>query len=290
MALIEVTNLSKTFRQAHPGLSGTPLPAVDRVSFSIDAGDVFGLVGESGCGKTTVGRCLLRLIEPSSGHFSFRGESVFEATPDRLLALRREMQMVFQDPSSALDPRMCAEAIVSEGLEIHGIGAPTERRARVIELLEMVGLDPAMRSRMPREFSGGQRQRIGIARALALRPSFLIADEPVSALDVSVQAQVVNVFAELQQKLGLTLLFVAHDLRLVRHLCRRVAVMYRGRLVEMGPTGEVFSHPAHDYTRALLSAMPHVGLHRTHTRVTFDPRDFNAYAPLLEVAPGHWVA
>lgn len=228
------------------------------VSFAIGAGETFGLVGESGCGKTTVGRCLVRLLEPTSGAITFRGESVTSATPARLRSMRREMQMVFQDPSSSLNPRMRAGDIVEEGLRLHRVGTWGERQARVADLFELVGLDPAHRNRYPREFSGGQCQRIGIARALALRPAFIVADEPVSALDVSIQAQIVNLLMDIRDRLGLTLLFISHDLRLVRHLCSRIAVMQAGRIVETGPTAEVFGAPAHPYTRALIEAVPHV--------------------------------
>ena len=287
MPIVDVRNLVKTYTR--PGAVGEgPLTvrAVDGVSFTIEQGETFGLVGESGCGKTTTGRCLLRLVEPTSGEFRFKDEAVFAAAPPRMRALRREMQMVFQDPTASLNPRMKAGAIVEEGLVIHAVGTPTSRRARVIELFEMVGLDPAMRSRPPREFSGGQRQRIGLARALALGPSFLIADEPVSALDLSIQAQVINVFMDLQERLALTLLLIAHDLHLVRHVCRRVAVMYRGRIVETGSTEDVLCEPAHTYTRALVSATPQFG--EQPPRIVFDEKTYDPAAPLREVAPGHW--
>jgi ABC-type oligopeptide transport system ATPase subunit len=291
MTLVEVAGLEKTFeRRTAPWRRPRIIRAVDRVSFSIGEGETFGLVGESGSGKTTTVRCLLRLIEPTSGSFLFRGEEVFDMTPSRLRTLRRNVQMVFQDPESSLDPRMTAGAIVEEGLVIHRIGTPADRRSRVRELFEMVGLDAGMLGRLPREFSGGQRQRIGIARALALEPAFLVADEPVSALDVSVQAQVVNLLLDLQQKLGLTLLLVAHDLRLVRHLSSRLAVMYRGRIVEMGRADAVFSAPAHAYTRALLSAMPDPRRGGQPDRLAFDHAAFDPGLELREVAPGHWAA
>ncbi len=287
MPLVDVRDLVKTYsRHSAFGRRPDAVRAVDGVSFAIDEGETLGLVGESGCGKTTTGRCLLRLIEPTSGQFLFKDESVFAAAPARMRALRREMQMVFQDPSASLNPRMKAGAIVEEGLVIHRVGTPTSRRARVIELFEMVGLDPAVRSRYPREFSGGQRQRIGLARALALGPSFLIADEPVSALDVSIQAQVINVFMDLQERLSLTLLLIAHDLHLVRHVCRRVAVMYRGRIVETGPTEDVLCEPMHAYTRALVSATPQLG--EQPARIVFDDTSVDLTAPLRELAPGRW--
>jgi len=241
MAMVEVRGLRKHFtRRAAPWSRAGRVTAVDGVDLSIEEGEIVGLVGESGCGKTTTGRCLLRLVEPSAGSFEFRGENVFAMPPARLREARRQMQMVFQDPLASLDPRMRAGAIVEEGLVIHRVGTPAERRARVRELFEMVGLDAGRSGQYPHEFSGGERQRIGLARALALEPGFLVADEPVSSLDVSVQAQIVNLFMDLQQQLGLTLLFITHDLRLVRHVCSRVAVMHRGRIVASGPTRDVF--------------------------------------------------
>src|SRR5213079_161757 len=245
--------------------------AVDDVSFTIDEGETFGLVGESGSGKTTTGRCLLRLIEPTSGEIRFRGEDVLALSPQGLRAARRDMQIVFQDPYSSLNPRMRARQIVEEPLVIHRLGDRAARRERVGELFRLVGLNPAHLERYPREFSGGQRQRIGLARALALNPSFVVLDEPVSALDVSVQAQVVNLLMDLQQQLKLTYLFIAHDLRLVEHICSRVAVMYLGKIVEMGPTASLFASPQHAYTKALLSAIPVADPDATHQRIELDP-------------------
>jgi len=291
MSLVEVTGLVKTFeRRRVPWAAPSRICAVGGVSFGIDEGETFGLVGESGSGKTTTVRCLLRLVEPTAGSFTFRGEQVFGLSAPRLRALRRDMQMVFQDPDSSLNPRMTAGAIVEEGLVIHGLGSPAERRERVRELFGLVGLDEGMLDRYPREFSGGQRQRVGIARALALKPAFLVADEPVSALDVSIQAQVVNLLMDLQQRLGLTLLLVAHDLRLVRHLCARIAVMYRGRIVETGRADAVFREPAHPYTRALISAMPDPAAGGERARIRFDAATFDPGAGLRELAPGHWAA
>mgnify|MGYP003586276826 CR=1 FL=1 len=233
-------------------LRASTFRAVDDVSFEIRAGETLGLVGESGSGKTTTARLVLRLIEPTSGAVRFRGEDVLALPRPALRRLRRQMQMVFQDPWSSLNPRMRAGAIVEEPLVIHGVGGRAERRERVAELFRLVGLDPSEASRYPREFSGGQRQRIGLARALALEPALLVTDEPVSALDVSVQAQVLNLLMDLRDRLGLTYLFIAHDLRVVRHLCTHVAVMYRGRIVEAGPAGQVFGDPQHEYTKRLM--------------------------------------
>jgi peptide/nickel transport system ATP-binding protein/oligopeptide transport system ATP-binding protein len=263
---------------------------VDGVTFSIAAGETFGLVGESGSGKTTTGRCILRLIEPTSGEVEFKGENVLAFDRTRLRQARREMQIVFQDPYSSLNPRMRAGAIVEEPLAIHGVGTRAERQERVAELFRLVGLDPDQRARYPHEFSGGQRQRIGLARALALHPSLIVADEPVSALDVSVQAQVINLLMDLQQHLSLTYLFIAHDLRLVRHICERVAVMYQGRIVEMGVTGALFEAPAHPYTQALLSAIPVPDPKAARQRIVLDPASFDRTAVLREVEEGHWAA
>jgi oligopeptide transport system ATP-binding protein len=254
--LVEVEHLVKQFVRGGVLHKTAAAPAVDDVSFAIDEGETFGLVGESGSGKTTTGRCMLRLIEPTSGAVRFRGDDVLAFSSRRLREARRQMQIVFQDPYSSLNPRMKARQIVEEPLIIHRLGSRVARRARVAELFGLVGLEPASLERYPHQFSGGQRQRIGLARALALNPSFVILDEPVSALDVSVQAQVINLLMDLQQQLKLTYLFIAHDLRLVRHVCSRVAVMYRGKIVEMGPAAALFAAPQHPYTRALLSAIP----------------------------------
>jgi ABC-type oligopeptide transport system ATPase subunit len=289
--LLEVTSLVKEFTRK-PGLFRTPsvVRAVDGVSFTIEAGETFGLVGESGSGKTTTGRCILRLIEPTSGEVRFKGEDVLRFSRPRLRQARRDMQIVFQDPYSSLNPRMRVGAIVEEPLIIHGVGSRAERRARVAELFALVGLDPAQLTRFPHQFSGGQRQRIGLARALALSPSLIIADEPVSALDVSVQAQVINLLMDLQDRLKLTYLFIAHDLRLVRHICGRVAVMYLGKIVETGPTEALFDAPAHPYTRALLSAIPVPDPTASRQRVVLDPGSFDRAAALREIAAGHYAA
>ena len=289
--LLQVRNLTKEFSRTK-GVFGTAsiVRAVDQVTFDVAEGETFGLVGESGSGKTTTGRCILRLIEPTSGEVRFRGDDVLAFSKRRMREARRDMQIVFQDPYSSLNPRMRVNTIVEEPLVIHGIGSKAERDARVRELFELVGLDPSQLTRYPHEFSGGQRQRIGLARALALSPSLVIADEPVSALDVSVQAQVVNLLMDLQERLKLTYLFIAHDLRLVRHICPRVAVMYLGRIVEMGRTEEIFTAAAHPYTRALLSAIPVPDPNADRHRVVLDPSTFDRSAPLREVASGHFAA
>jgi len=230
--------------------------AIDGVSFDLHKGEVLGLVGESGSGKTTVGRAILRLVEPSSGAVSFDGVDVIGADAQALRDLRRKMQIIFQDPFASLDPKRTVGSQIEVAYTIHGLHSPVERRRRVEDLLGRVGLSAAHFDRHPHEFSGGQRQRIGIARALALSPSLIVADEAVSALDVSVQAQVVNLLLDLRQEFGISLLFISHDLGLVEYICDRVLVMYLGRIVESGPVGEVYRNPQHPYTRALLSAVP----------------------------------
>ena len=291
MALIEVAHLVKHFTRGGGLLrSGTRVTAVDDVSFSIDEGETFGLVGESGSGKTTTGRCMLRLVEPTDGAVRFRGENVLEFSRARMRAARRDMQIVFQDPYSSLNPRMRAGQIVEEPLVVHKMGKRAERRQRVEQLFQLVGLDPTHLERYPHQFSGGQRQRIGLARALALNPSFVILDEPVSALDVSIQAQVINLLMDLQQQLKLTYLFIAHDLRVVEHICSRVAVMYLGRIVEMGSVPALFSAPHHPYTRALLSAIPVLDPDAPRRRIELDPASVDRDAALREIAAGHWAA
>ena len=291
MPLLEVRHLTKEFTRKK-GLfgKGTAVRAVDDVSFTIDKGETFGLVGESGSGKTTTGRCILRLVEPTSGEVVFDGRDVLALSRTDLRRARRDMQIVFQDPYSSLNPRMRVSAIVEEPLIIHRMGNRAERRSRVEELFGLVGLDPAQLTRYPHQFSGGQRQRIGLARALALTPSLIVADEPVSALDVSVQAQVVNLLMELQHRLGLTYLFIAHDLRLVEHICTRTAVMYLGRIVEMGETAKLFAAPQHPYTRALLSAIPVPDPEAPRQRIVLDPASFDRSAPLREITAGHFAA
>jgi oligopeptide/dipeptide ABC transporter ATP-binding protein len=256
--LVEAHGLTKTFAVGRSVL-GRPrawVRAVTDVDLTVAPGETLGLVGESGCGKSTLGRLLLRLIEPTAGEVRFEGRALSGLGGRELRALRRSMQIIFQDPYGSLNPRMRVEAIVGEGLLIHKIGTRAERRAKVRELLELVGLSPEAASRYPHEFSGGQRQRIGIARALALGPKFVVADEAVSALDVSIQAQILNLLQDLQRRLSLTLLFISHDLRVVEHLADRVAIMYLGRIVEEGARAAVYGSPRHPYTQALLSAVP----------------------------------
>jgi ABC-type oligopeptide transport system ATPase subunit len=291
MALLEVRNLVKHFVRKQ-GLFSHPsvVKAVDNVSFTIDEGEMFGLVGESGSGKSTTGRCILRLIEPSSGEVLFRGENVLQYSSERMRTARRDMQIVFQDPYSSLNPRMRVGDIVEEPLLIHKLGTKSERRARVAELFELVGLERAFVERYPHEFSGGQRQRIGIARALALNPALVIADEAVSALDVSIQAQVVKLLLDLKERLKLTYLFIAHDLRLVEHICTRVAVMYMGKIVEIGETSALFANATHPYTKALLSAIPVLDPDTPRQRIELDPSSFQREAPLREIGAQHWAA
>ncbi len=254
--LVEVKNLTKHF-PLNSFLSNktTVIHAVDGVSFSMKKGETLGLVGESGCGKSTVARLLLRLVEPSAGQVFFNGQAIYELGKKEIRRLRREMQLVFQDPFSSLNPRMKIRDIIGEPLKIHGTASGKARQEKILELMELVGLGPEQAGRYPHEFSGGQRQRIGIARALALNPRFIINDEPVSALDVSIRAQILNLMKDLQDKLGLTYLFIAHDLSIVRYMSSRVAVMYLGKIVELGPVKEIFHRPLHPYTRSLLSAV-----------------------------------
>jgi len=252
--LVEVKNLKQYFPVRNSKGKLVPLKAVDDVSFAIKPGETLGLVGESGCGKTTVGRSLLRLYKPTAGEIWFDGQLV---TDKNMHEHRKEMQMVFQDPYSSLDPRMTVEDIIGEPLDIHKLCKnKAERRERVLELMKTVGLNAEQATRYPHEFSGGQRQRIGIARALAVNPRFIVCDEPVSALDVSIQAQVVNMFEDLQQQLGMAYLFIAHDLLVVHHMSDRIAVMYLGKIMEVADSDSVINHPIHPYTESLLSAVP----------------------------------
>jgi peptide/nickel transport system ATP-binding protein/oligopeptide transport system ATP-binding protein len=251
--LVEVSDLRKFFNIG----KGNILKAVNDISFTIGRGETVGVVGESGCGKSTAGRTILRLYEPTSGGVTFDGKDIYKQKGAELKALRRNMQMIFQDPYASLNPRMTVTDIIGEALDIHNLaGSKAERKRKVEGLLDLVNLNPEHATRYPHEFSGGQRQRIGIARALAVDPKFIIADEPISALDVSIQAQVVNLMQELQRKMGLTYLFIAHDLSMVKHISDRVAVMYLGKIVELAESGELYENPRHPYTRALLSAIP----------------------------------
>ncbi|MDP1752336.1 MAG: dipeptide ABC transporter ATP-binding protein [Reyranella sp.] len=314
--LLEVSGLKKHF-PIHKGVfsrvSGH-VHAVDGVSFSIKRGETLGLVGESGCGKSTVGRTLLRLLEPTDGTIRIGGEDITHLDTEHLLPFRRRMQMIYQDPYASLNPRMTAGEIVGEPLIIHNVGTPADRRQRVAYLFERVGLRPAAMLSYPHEFSGGQRQRIGIARALALSPDLIVGDEPVSALDVSIQAQIINLLIDLQEEFKLSYLFVAHDLAVVEHISHRVAVMYLGRIVEMTDKRSLFEMPLHPYTEALLSAVPipkasargrkrviltgdvpspinpPPGCH-FHTRCPYAmPRCKVDVPTLAEVKPGHWAS
>ncbi|HVZ77439.1 MAG TPA: oligopeptide/dipeptide ABC transporter ATP-binding protein [Gemmatimonadaceae bacterium] len=315
--LLSVRDLAKHFPQK-AGLLGRArgvVRAVDGVSFDIAPGEALGLVGESGCGKTTTGRAILRLIEPTAGRVTFAGQDVLSLAPAPLRALRRQMQIVFQDPFSSLNPRMTIGAIVREGLTIHRIAEGADADRRVRQLLEEVGLRPEYASRYPHEFSGGQRQRVGIARALSVEPRFIVCDEPVSALDVSVQAQVVNLLQDLQRDRGLAYLFIAHDLAVVEHIADRVAVMYLGRIVEMATARDLYAEPLMPYTQALLSAVPVPRPGAARERIVlsgdvpspanppsgcvFHPRCHHPgkdaactriVPPLEEKAPGHFVA
>ncbi|HEX3319655.1 MAG TPA: ATP-binding cassette domain-containing protein [Terriglobales bacterium] len=261
MALVEVRNLVKAFPLGE-SVFGTPLKgevrAVDDITLSIEAGETLGVVGESGSGKSTLGRLILRLIEPTSGSVLFQGKDLLTASGSQLRHFRRDMQIIFQDPFGSLDPRFRVEDVIAEPLIIHERLSQPARQERVRELLRAVGLEESAMKRFPHEFSGGQRQRIGIARALALRPKFIVADEPVSALDVSVGAQIVNLLAQLQREFGLTYLFISHSMPVVRYLATRIAVMRRGKVVELGPADQITEHPEHPYTQSLISATPEI--------------------------------
>lgn len=291
--LLEVKHLKQYFGVGKPSM----VKAVDDVSFHIYEGETFGLVGESGSGKTTTGRSVIHLYEPTDGQILFDGKDVSKLTSRKEhLEFCREMQMIFQDPYASLNPRMTVEDIIAEGIDIHGLAKDkTERRAKVEELLETVGLNKDHASRYPHEFSGGQRQRIGIARALAVEPRFIIADEPISALDVSIQAQVVNLLKELQEQKGLTYLFIAHDLSMVKYISDRIGVMHYGRLLEVGPADDVYNKPLHDYTASLISAVPEPDpeFERNRRQKEYDPSieedKEGKVRKLHEITPGHFV-
>jgi oligopeptide transport system ATP-binding protein len=289
--LLEVRNLRKIYGGRGP--RDHVVRAVDGVSFDVHEAETFGLVGESGCGKSTVARCVVQLIRPSEGEIRYAARNLLKLSGAELKQVRREIQMIFQDPYSSLDPRMSIRATLLEPLEIHGAGSREEREKRVRELLDLVGLPEAALTKYPHEFSGGQRQRIGIARALALSPRLVIADEPVSALDLSIRAQVINLMADLQERLGLAYLFIAHDLTLVRHVCHRVAVMRGGQIVELADTEELFRNPTHPYTRRLLDAIPIPDPEQRYRREgePTPEEDDEPAGPtdLREVVPGHWV-
>ena len=272
MSLLEIHNLKKYFPvgaglfSRHKG----EVRAVDGVSLTVEEGETLGLVGESGCGKSTLGRTILRLIEPTAGEVHFQGKNVLSLSQRQLRDMRREMQIIFQDPYASLNPRMRVGEIIGEGLEIHDIAKGKKKRARVMELLNQVGLREEHYDRYPHEFSGGQRQRIGIARALAVNPKFIVADEPVSSLDVSIQAQIINLLQELQEKMHLTYFFISHDLRVVEHISHRVAIMYLGKIVEIANSETIYRDAKHPYTRALLSAVPIPDPNRKKERIILE--------------------
>ena len=267
--LLNVVNLRKSFpiRKGLLSRVAAQVQAVDDISFQIRQGETLGLVGESGCGKTTAGRTILRLLEPTAGYVEFMGKDVAAARGEQLRRLRRDMQIVFQDPFSSLNPRMTIKGIVEEGLAVHGLGNRNERAEKVREVLQQVGLDPSYINRYPHEFSGGQRQRVSVARALALSPKFMVLDEPISALDVSIQSQIINLLVELREKFGLTYLFISHDLSVVEYISDRVAVMYLGEIVEMAKSEDLYANPLHPYTQVLLSSIPTMDPVRRRQRI-----------------------
>ncbi|MFP7494786.1 ATP-binding cassette domain-containing protein [Terribacillus saccharophilus] len=289
--LLEIKNLKQHFKLGRNNV----VKAVDGLTFDIYKGETFGLVGESGCGKSTTGRSIIRLYNSTDGEVLFKGENVQgKKNKADLKKFNRQMQMIFQDPYSSLNPRMTVMDIIAEGIDIHGLAKNgEERKAKVYELLETVGLNKEHASRYPHEFSGGQRQRLGIARALAVEPEFIIADEPISALDVSIQAQVVNLMKQLQKEKGLTYLFIAHDLSMVKYISDRIGVMYFGKLVELADADELYKNPIHPYTRSLLSAIPLPDpiYERSRNRIVYDPsqHDTSEEPEFREISPRHWV-
>ena len=286
--LVEVKHLKQYF-----GTKKNVVKAIDDISFDIYEGETFGIVGESGSGKSTTGRALLRLYQPTDGEILFEGKDIATLTKGKeLLEFRKEAQMIFQDPYASLDSRMKVRDIIAEGIDIHHLASTKEERNQMVdELLETVGLNREHANRYPHEFSGGQRQRIGIARALALNPKFIVCDEAISALDVSIQAQIVNLLKKLQKEKGLTYLFIAHDLSMVKYISDRIAVMYRGRIVEMGSAECVYTNPQHAYTKSLLSAipLPDPREEKNRKRIVYKGEDFDENATLQEVEPGHFV-
>ncbi|WP_163537074.1 ATP-binding cassette domain-containing protein [Gracilibacillus sp. YIM 98692] len=289
--ILEVKDLKQHFHTGNKGI----IKAVDGISFDIYRGETFGLVGESGCGKSTTGRTIIRLYDATDGKVIFKGTKVHgKKSKKDLKAFNQQMQMIFQDPYASLNPRMTVNEIISEGMDIHALlKSKNEKKKRVHQLLETVGLNKEHASRYPHEFSGGQRQRIGIARALAMEPEFIIADEPISALDVSIQAQVVNLMKKLQKDHGLTYLFIAHDLSMVKYISDRIAVMYAGKIVELADSEELYRNPLHPYTKSLLSAipLPDPAYERSRKRITYDPSQMDKREDLQfrEVIPNHWL-
>ena len=287
--LIEVRNLKQYYHQDH-----TVVKAVDDVSFTVQAGETFGLVGESGSGKSTIGRAIVNLYQPTDGQILYQGKALSDLSKGERLDYNKDVQMIFQDPYASLNPRMKVQDIVAEGMEVHGlVSSKSERDAKVAELLASVGLSPEHALRYPHEFSGGQRQRIGIARALAVEPKFIVCDEPISALDVSIQAQIINLLQGLQEERGLTYLFIAHNLAMVKYFSDRIGMMYRGRMVELAPAEVLYEQPLHPYTRSLLSAipLPDPDQDRQRQRIIYQPSQAELEAPheWIEAQDQHWV-
>lgn len=288
-ALIEVRNLKQYYHQDH-----TVVKAVDDVSFTVQAGETFGLVGESGSGKSTIGRAIVNLYQPTDGHILYQGKALSDLSKGERLDYNKDVQMIFQDPYASLNPRMKVQDIVAEGMEVHGlVASKSERDAKVAELLASVGLSPEHALRYPHEFSGGQRQRIGIARALAVEPKFIVCDEPISALDVSIQAQIINLLQGLQEERGLTYLFIAHNLAMVKYFSDRIGMMYRGRMVELATAEALYEHPLHPYTQSLLSAipLPDPDQDRQRQRIVYQPSQAELEAPhdWVQAQEQHWV-